>query len=460
MELALSEAKVTDSRAWLRTAARLARRFNLGLWLETTLPVWAGTSVFAACALLILRNHGVADLGWFWVGTAVALIASALAVYLVHTRRHLVTPEQALVWLEHRLHLHNRLTAATAGVGVWPELRPELGNEALELVEWRPTRILPSPLFSIALIAAAALIPLTPDTDASVPPPVAPPLAWSEMERWLDAIEETELVDEQAVESWRERVDSLKSQPEEEWYTHSSLEAGDSLREELASELRALERGLAEAEASVSEMLELERNASPEKRRLSQERLSRALDELDLQTLPLSPKVQRQLMTLARERNVKPMSEEQLERLRQRLRERSYANLPRPGDDAYGFLVPGGADGSGASRGEGSAGEGTGGNRPGRGGVTRGPGSAPLELADDRTELGTTRIEDVIGREPLGTEFGDTVAVGIGEHDVDTSGFRRGRDAGAIAATGEGGELVWSQTLTPEERRVLKKYFE
>ena len=50
-------------------------------------------------------------------------------------------------------------------------------------------------------------------------------------------------------------------------------------------------------------------------------------------------------------------------------------------------------------------------------------------------------------------------AVGIGEHDNDTTAFRGRQDAGAVAATGEGGELVWSQTLTPEERRVLKKYF-
>ena len=28
-----------------------------------------------------------------------------------------------------------------------------------------------------------------------------------------------------------------------------------------------------------------------------------------------------------------------------------------------------------------------------------------------------------------------------------------------IAAIGGGGDVVWSQTLTPEERQVLKKYF-
>jgi hypothetical protein len=267
------------------------------------------------------------------------------------------------------------------------------------------------------------------------------------MERWLEEVKETELVDEQAVEAWKERVESLESQPREEWYSHSSLEAGDSLREELLSELRALERGLSEAESSLTGLDELDENASPEKRRLAQKRLAKALDDLDLATLPLSRKVKRQLMTLARERKVKRLTKEQLEQLRERLRERRYANLPRPGDEAYAFLTPGGAD-TMASSGE-----------PGKGGVNRGPGSAPIELAEERTELGTSRIEDVMGREPLGVEFGETVAVGIGEHDNDTSAFRGGLDAGAVAATGEGGELVWSQTLTPAERQVLKKYF-
>ena len=433
-----------DSRFWQRSAGRLARRLNIGRWLEKALPVWAGVSVVAACALLILRNRGVSDLTWVWLGVLGAFVFSGLVVYAVDSRRHRTSPEQALVWLEHRLHLNNRLTAASAGIGAWPEPRPD----AIELLEWRPGRILPAPLFSVALMAAAAFIPVSLDREP-VPPPLAPPLAWTEMERWLEQVKETELVDEQAVEAWKERVESLESQPKEEWYSHSSLEAGDSLREELASELRALERGLSEAESSLAELLELAENAnaSPEKRRLSQERLAKALDDLDLATLPLSRKVKRQLMTLARERDVKRLTKEQLEQLRERLRERRYANLPRPGDEAYAFLTPGGVDGEMSS------------GQPGKGGVNRGPGSAPIELAEERTELGTSRIEDVMGHEPLGTELGETVAVGIGEHDDDTTGFRGGQDAGAVAATGEGGELVWSQTLTPEERRVLKKYF-
>lgn len=444
MELALSEGEVTDSRFWRRSARRVARRLNVGRWLERVLPVWAGLSVLVACGVLILRNRGVSDLTWVWVGVVAVFVVAGLVVYGVGSRKHYTSTEQALVWLEHRLRLNNRLTAASAGIGAWPDARAE----AVELLEWRLGRIVPAPLFSVGLIVAAAFIPVSPHSEP-MPPPIASPLAWTEMERWLEEVKETELVDEQAVEAWEERVESLESQPKEEWYSHSSLEAGDSLREELASELRALERGLSEAESSLTELLELTENAnaSPEKRRLAQKRLAKALDDLDLATLPLSRKVKRQLMTLARERKVKRLTQEQLEQLRERLRERRYANLPRPGDEAYAFLTPGGADGATSS------------GALGRGGTNRGPGSAPIELAEQRTELGTSRIEDVMGHEPLGTEFGETIAVGIGEHDNDTSGFRGGLDAGAVAATGEGGELVWSQTLTPAERRVLKKYF-
>ena len=255
-----------DSHFWQRTAGRLARRLNMGRWLEKALPVWAGASVLAACVVLILRNRGISDLTWVRVGGLAAFVVSGLVVYAVDSRRHLTSPEQALVWLDHRLRLNNRLTAASAGIGAWPEPRAD----AIELLEWRPGRILPAPLFSVALMAAAAFIPVSLDREP-VPPPLAPPVAWTEIERWLEEVKETELVDEQAVEAWEERLESLESQPKDEWYSHSSLVAGDSLKEELASELRALERGLAEAESSLTEMLELAENAdaSPEKRRLS-----------------------------------------------------------------------------------------------------------------------------------------------------------------------------------------------
>lgn len=431
-----------NSGFWLLTARRLARRLDLARWLERVLPVWAATSIVVACGLLLLRNRGVVELTGFWLGAGSAFVLSGLTVFILDTRKNLTRPHEALVWLEHRLELHNRLSSASAGVGPWPSPREEVS----ELLSWRPTRLLPPPLFSAALIAAAIWIPVSVQPGAK-PPPIAPPVAWTEMERWLEELEATELVDESAVAAWEDRVDSLESQPKEEWYRHSSLEAGESLRDELASELRALERSLSAAEASLTELIELDDDGSSETLRLARERLGESLEDLELSSLPLSRKIKRQLMTLTRERDVKRMTKEQLERLRERLRERRYAGLPRPGDEAYAFLTPGESGESSVS------------GEPGRGGVTRGPGSAPIELAEERTELGTDRIEDVLGHEPLGAELGENVAVGIGEHDIDTSGYRPGQEAGAVDAPGEGGELVWSQTLSPEERQILEKYF-
>jgi hypothetical protein len=436
-----TRSEVDDSRLWRATARRLALRLNCGRWLESALPVWTVTSIVAACALLILRNRGAVDLMAFGVIVALAWVVGGLMVFLFETRHRLASPDDALVWLEHRLQLNNRLTAASAGVGAWPEPR----GDGVELLAWRPTRLLPAPLFSLTLLAAALWIPVS--VDRPVPPPVSTPVAWTEMERWLEEVEHTELIDERAVEAWRERVASLESQSPEEWFSHASLEAGDSLRDELASELRALEKSLSDVEASLGTMIELDENTSAETRRLVQRHLGEALDDLELASLPLSREMKRRLMTLAREREVKRMTKEQLEQLRERLRERRYASLPRPDDETYAFLTPGALEGDTAS------------DVSGQGGANRGPASAPIDLADERTELGTTRIEDVMGHEPLGTELGETVSVGIGEHDIDTSEFRFGGNAGAIAAPGEGGALVWSQTLTPEERRVLEKYF-
>ena len=425
---------------WKRTAKRLAARANRAAWLSRTLPWWAGASLVAACILLLLRRHGAADLTGFWAATFLALTGLGLFQYF-RLRSTRWTSAGAFVWLEHRLGLNNRLTAASAGVGGWPS--PDA--RAHELLRWRASHIAPAFLFSLALLSSASWVPVTVAT-APLPPPIEPPLAWSEAERLLEELRDSKLVEEDAVEAWEEKLDSLEQQPSEEWYRHSSLEAGDSLKEELESGLFDLERGLSSAESALDAMLRLDESSSATERRLAERGLQKALEELELASLPLDRKIKRRLETLARERKVRKLDKEELERLRARLRERRYHDLPRPGDEAYAFAVPGAGDGRAGSGGL------------GRGGVTRGPGSAPIELASERTELGSSRIEDVMGRKALGTELGETVGVSLSEHEVDTH-FRSGLEAGEVVSKGEGGDVVWSQTLTPEERRVLKKYF-
>ena len=87
-----------------------------------------------------------------------------------------------------------------------------------------------------------------------------------------------------------------------------------------------------------------------------------------------------------------------------------------------------------------------------------GPGEAPISLSDSRSELHTSNLEGVQSTDFSRAAFGDTLAVGEGEHEIEetTGGTRR---AGAVRSKGEGGERIWRETLLPEERDVLKRYF-
>ena len=51
------------------------------------------------------------------------------------------------------------------------------------------------------------------------------------------------------------------------------------------------------------------------------------------------------------------------------------------------------------------------------------------------------------------------MGLGKGEHTVDPSAYKGPTSAGAVAADGSGGETVWRDDLTPQEREVLRNFF-
>ena len=97
---------------------------------------------------------------------------------------------------------------------------------------------------------------------------------------------------------------------------------------------------------------------------------------------------------------------------------------------------------------------------PGRGGINRGPGTAPLSLRAGRDQ---SRHE-----EDRGAHFaarherlapGDVLGVSDGKHDVDKNGYKGPQKGGALQNTGDGGAAVWQNSLLPSEREALKRYF-
>jgi hypothetical protein len=100
------------------------------------------------------------------------------------------------------------------------------------------------------------------------------------------------------------------------------------------------------------------------------------------------------------------------------------------------------------------------GDKPGRGGITRGPGAAPLSFSQDETNLDTKKSEALNSQLDLQRMApGDVLSVSDGRHHVDKIDYIGPQKGGAIQNTGDGGAAVWQNSLLPSERETLKRYF-
>ncbi len=433
---------MVDERVWRRAASRLRLRLNLGLWLEKTLPLWTAGSLLFSILALWERERGGERLDLLAALFALLIMLSGLSelLLLLRSRALLFTLDDALDLLDERLRLQNRLRSADAGVGDWPD-PPAILPKA---VRFRSDRAFAPLAFSVAIVALAVAIPVRVER-VPAPLPVAGPASWQEIERALDTLRQESVVKEEAIGEMEERLGEIRAKPKEEWFDHGTLEASDTLKEELASEMRELTRALGEVASSLEELKNMDAGAPAEARRLRERRLGAALEVLDLSGLPFEREATRELQTLARNSKVRRATKEEIEKWKE-MRERLYHGLPGGAEEVVVGL---------RSRRGGKGGNG----EPGRGGYDRGPGTAPLDLSAEPKESLSDRIEALEGADASGGPFGATVGVSIGEHEISTEGFRAGADGGAAASTGEGGDRVWTQSLLPSERRVLQRYF-
>jgi len=95
----------------------------------------------------------------------------------------------------------------------------------------------------------------------------------------------------------------------------------------------------------------------------------------------------------------------------------------------------------------------------GTGGVDRGPGTAPLVLKEDKTQLGTTKTESLQNDDLSRAAVGDLIGLGAGEHKADEATWTGAQLGGANSSVGSGGEAVWDQAATPAEQEALRRFF-
>lgn len=432
---------------WNFRCRRLAAHLFLGQVLEFLGPAVLAGGFAAACLILLTRLRilpGTFDGGVAWLPVAGAVAGALVAA----AWRGWPNSRDVRVRLEEAYQLHNQLSAASEGAIAYPPPPGVAGGPAntVRVVAWRWSQVLPLPAASLALLALALWLPVQPPALArsgisQKPPPL------ERLEEVVKQLESARSVDERALEELRGQVEQLAGREPETWYTHAGLEAAESLLQKTESGLSELASHMSAAATALDQMAgagEGSANASE-----TAAGLQAALHGVEHGRMPGAADVTQRLHD-ATGRQLDPSTARQL------------ADALRKNADALSRLAEGGATRQMqvTELGEGSSPGHPGGLQPGEGGVDRGPGTAPLTIAQNPSTAEPGTEGALNGFDPARAALGDAAGQSIGQHEINRDAAEAPAAGGAVAQPGSGGETAWTQPLTPEERRAVKRTFE
>lgn len=456
-------AGMNASMLWEGHAARAVRRWNLAWWLQAFAPAAAGVSLVVFGAVFYARSQGLRPPGGTAAvsgGIAAFYLLAALGAWL-RVRARFSKKVDGLVRLETHLRLNNTLTAAAHGVTAWP-VAPKTVDDGLR---FRSSWLAAPMVMTTACLLLAFLLPV-PEKAAAVTVP--PPQALDRAEAILTTLEAQEVADPAALEKAREQLDALKSQDPQDYYSHHSLEAADTLETSLKHAAAGLGRNLQTAAQAAESLESFDSSLSPSAKQQLERDFQSAVEGLRNSPLGTNESLMKQLKGLDPSK-LKDVDKAQLQKMLQNLKAKGQAckNCQGMGqgegqseaekalnDLLNGKNGKGKGDGEGEGEGD-SEGEGEG---MGRGGVNRGPGTGPLRFEKKESDLGTSNLEQLESNDLSRTLPGDNLGTQDIEHQLDktTTGPANG---GSTAAPGTGGDAVWRDQLLPAEQKVLRGYF-
>ncbi len=456
-----------DKRYWMQQAAKLSRRINLAWFLDG----FAGPLLIAAVigsVLVLGARREFPELHPAILGGSLAAVFLILGlIVLKRAWKRFESPIQALVRIEATQQMNSALSAASAGIVPWPN-RPKNLSESLN---WHLPKTLTPPAAALILLAIGLLIPIKAksldDSQTS-----REPQAWSQLDSQLEKLTEDALVDEKYLEDMKERLDQLRAQEEEQWFSHASLEATDSLKESHNSSLDDLQQDLSEAAEAMQELTDAAKDLNSEQKQKLAEQFDDALQGLQNGAMKPNEQLSDQLSQLDPKEmgNLNPEQLEQLKENMEKLKESLNEAGEGQGDDwADQLLGDGDGEGEGEGQGEGKCpGDGTcphgddckgecQGEGAGKGGIQRGPGHDPNVLRNPKDPLGVGDLAALEAKDLSRALPGDLLQLQDGKHSVDEKATTL--SSGGQATKGAGGDRVWKESLNPDEQRALKNYF-
>ncbi len=442
---------MNDSRQlqWEKRADQIARRITLAWWLEKlTIPLVL-VAATGACALLFLRKQpGLPYVQFAWITTGAALLITAIIVwYIVQKNRE--SRESVYTRIESSMRLRNSLSAANAGVSVWPDVPSEIDYGH----RWNWKRVFTPLLAALLFLLCGALIPITPTQNDEE---VNEPHSWAALDDDLTKLSQDEAVEEPYIEEMKKRLEELRKQNPEEWFSGSSLEATDSLREHHENETARVERELNKMVNSLEVMQNSAAESEAKKR--AQQDMQEALDSLRNGTMKPNQELMDKIGKIDPSK-LRQLSKEQMEQLRQAMRENAEKLSQAQGGskgkgDWEDELMAGDESDPGGQSGNGPHGQG-----PGQGDISRGPGTDPNVLGKESHRLRLKKFERLDNQDFSQSLPGDLLQLQDGEHDVDQTPIAPSQ-GGAISNAGQGGDRIYKDNLLPSEKKALKNFLE
>lgn len=419
------------------------------------MPGVFASGAVAALTFYALRRVRSPAVEWGWLVFAACLFTAAMIAWLL-ARRGFFSREDARVFLEYQLRLDSRLSAAESGIAHWP------AQKHARVLAWKKTNAAGWLAGALAMIAAGLWLPVPAPAALRVAPIEKPP-ALAQTEEWLKELEQANIVDEQSLENLKEQARELASKPTENQYTHSALEAADTLRQQTAQAMQNLSDNFQMAADTLSTINQsgmegadaAQEGMSEEQLRRASEQLGKALQGLRDGTLTPGKELADALNQVDLS-NLRELSPEEAARLAQRLRDAGReiggicegVLLDEEGDEAGRLaMLAAGPDGKPSQR------------APGSGGVDRGRGDAPLSFDNHASDAGAGNMQTVQNSDFSRAALGDKIGTQIGEHTVDQNTAAAPMSAGGMSGSARGGDAVWVNKLTPAEREALKEFY-
>ncbi len=439
----------SHSDSWLRKAKSTAKCVNLAWWLQNfNLPLTV-IAILSSAIILTARYYEKLPSYFSTIAILTATIAIAGLLVWLYAKRRFEKPEESLVRIEEKMKLRNALSAAKAGVAPWPAPQPEVDNG----LKWHLPRTLLPTLGSIAIIVASFFIPIGSyaETIANTPAPSA----LNDIESKLEMLKDEEIVQEDYIEDMEEKVEEIKQQDPAEWFSHSSLEAIDNLRENHDAAAGDMKENLKNAERALQSLQKHGDKLDQATKENLLNEFGKAVENLDTGNMKPNKELLDQLKKLD-PNLLDQLTPEQLDQLRKNMREMAEKLKAQQGEGDGNE----GEDGDG----EGSNGDGAGGDEEsesdgtGKGGLGRGPGHAPGLLGKEADKLGLGDAERLEPQDLKDTLPGDLLETTDGEHEIDKTDAKI-RGGGNTENIGDGGERVWKNSLLPDEKKALKNFF-